>query len=75
MGLGRSSGHKQGGLGLIRSLTFPKAVLRETRPFDATMVVPGSNWGESEIGESINAVTEVEDPTVLNMNLSDSRDW
>lgn len=75
MGLGRSSGHKQGGLGLIRSLTFPKAVLRETRPFDPTMVIPGTNWSETDIGDSLGADTEIEDPTVLNMNLSESRDW
>jgi acyl-CoA reductase-like NAD-dependent aldehyde dehydrogenase len=75
MGLGRASGHKQGGLGLLRSLTFPKAVLRETRPFDPTMAIPGTNWSESDIGDSLGADTEIEDPTVLNMNLSESRDW
>jgi len=75
MGLGRASGHKQGGLGLLRSLTFPKAVLRETRPFDSTMAIPGTNWSDSDIGDSLGADTEIEDPTVLNMNLAESLDW
>jgi succinylglutamic semialdehyde dehydrogenase len=48
MGLGRSSGGIAGGLDLVRALTHPRANLHETREFDSTMAVPGSNWLETD---------------------------
>lgn len=44
LGLGRSSNGIPGGIELMRVVTYPRASLVETRPFDDTNLVPGVNW-------------------------------
>ena len=64
MGLGRSSGGTASGLDLVRAMTHPRAHLNETRKFDPTMAVPGTNWRESDLThEALD--TDTLDPTVF----------
>ena len=64
MGLGRSGGGIAGGLDLVRALTHPRANLHETRQFDSTMAVPGSNWRETDLTHDA-LDTDTLDPTVF----------
>ena len=64
MGLGRASGAVPSGIDLVRALTYPRGHLNETRDFDSTMAVPGSNWRESDLSHEI-LDTDTMDPTVF----------
>lgn len=64
MGLGRSSGAIASGIDLVRAMTHPRAQLNETRQFDPTMAVPGTNWRETDLAnEALD--TDTLDPTVF----------
>lgn len=51
VGLGRSSNGIPGGLELLRFLSTPRAKLVESRPFDASMTLPGLHWQDQDISE------------------------
>jgi acyl-CoA reductase-like NAD-dependent aldehyde dehydrogenase len=52
VGLGRASGGLPGGLDLMRAVTYPRASLTETRPFDPRNVVPGVRWTDAVAEDS-----------------------
>ncbi|MFZ5478637.1 MAG: aldehyde dehydrogenase family protein [Myxococcota bacterium] len=51
VGLGRSSNALPAGIDMVRLLTYPRASLIETRPFDANNLVPGVRWVDPVEGE------------------------
>jgi acyl-CoA reductase-like NAD-dependent aldehyde dehydrogenase len=51
VGLGRASNGLAGGLELLRFLSAPRATVVETRPFDASQMVPGVRWDPTEAEE------------------------
>ena len=59
-GLGRSSNGLPGGLELVRTLTWPRSQVRETREFDPRLTVPGTHWVED--GELEELSVELEGP-------------
>jgi len=68
MGLGRASGGTACGIDLVRALSHPRACLNETRAFDSTMAVPGSNWRETDLTHDA-LDTDTLDPTVFREKL------
>jgi len=56
VGLGRSSNGIPGGIDLLRFLSTPRATLVESRPFDATQVVPGVKWESGSDPDLTNAL-------------------
>jgi acyl-CoA reductase-like NAD-dependent aldehyde dehydrogenase len=60
-GLGRASNGVAGGTELLRVLTVPRASLSESRPFDASNLVPGVNWtddDEADLGGALELAVE-----------------
>lgn len=58
---GRSGMGLPVGIELMRHVTFPRAGIVETRPFDASHLVPGVEWAdESALGELVAADMHVE---------------
>ncbi len=47
IGLGRSGNGVTSGMDLLRVLTYPRAGITETRPFDKANLVPGVGWSET----------------------------
>ncbi len=46
VGLGRAGTGSDNGIGLVEKLTYPRAHMVETRAFDATYTLPGTNWDD-----------------------------
>ena len=59
VGLGRSGNGVTSGMDLLRVLTYPRAGITESRPFDKAHLVPGVSW--SDTPQSGDAVTHDED--------------
>lgn len=57
--LGRSSNGLSGGLDMLRVVTYSRASLTESRPFDPTNLVPGVNWGVGEDDDNLDGVLEL----------------
>lgn len=47
VGLGRAGNGVVAGMELLRVLTYPRAGITETRPFDASHLVPGVGWSDN----------------------------
>ncbi len=47
VGLGRAGNGVVAGMELLRVLTYPRAGITESRPFDASHLVPGVGWSEN----------------------------
>ncbi len=47
VGLGRSGNGVVGGMEMLRVLTYPRAGITDSRPFDASHLVPGVGWSDA----------------------------
>lgn len=59
VGLGRAGSGSDNGVGLVEKLTYPRAHMTETRPFDATYTLPGTNWNEPPASQLVDVEPDV----------------